>query len=455
MLDAITYQKGGSVLRMLEQYLGADVYRDGIRRYLATHAYANTVTSDLWDALESVSGRPVGEIMATWILQGGHPVVTVDDGGLSQAPFSFGPPSGASAIGERWEIPVLTRSIAGGDAVTQLLGDTSIGLGVSAPAVVNAGGSGVYRTSYDGSSLESISSSLGALTEIERAVLVSDTRALALAGRRSVADVLTLAAGLGVVVEPSPWATVVEFLCTLDRIAPDDVRPALRSKAHDLLSPVLAQTGWDPSEREDGRTGFVRASLILGLGRVAEDADVRAEAASRFDSGVVEGDTADAVIAVVAAMNRPGDRDEMLRRFQEAKDPQSAARYRLGVASIADRELAVATFRACFELFRSQDAPRVIAQLVRNPTGGRAVWEALAESWDATVARVTPLMQFTLGAGLPALIDDRRFAERVLAFHEANPVPTGQQRIKQSLERMMNGVAFAERARPTLADALA
>jgi puromycin-sensitive aminopeptidase len=41
------------------------------------HSYANTVTTDLWDALEEVSGQPVRDVMNTWILQGGHPLVSL------------------------------------------------------------------------------------------------------------------------------------------------------------------------------------------------------------------------------------------------------------------------------------------------------------------------------------------------------------------------------------------
>ena len=77
MFDVLTYEKGGGVLRMLEQYLGADVFRDGVRPYLKAHAYANTVTTDLWDALEEASGEPVRDMMDTWILQGGHPLVSL------------------------------------------------------------------------------------------------------------------------------------------------------------------------------------------------------------------------------------------------------------------------------------------------------------------------------------------------------------------------------------------
>ena len=52
MFDVLTYEKGCGVLRMLEQHIGAEVFRDGVRTYLKAHAYGNTVTSDLWDALE-------------------------------------------------------------------------------------------------------------------------------------------------------------------------------------------------------------------------------------------------------------------------------------------------------------------------------------------------------------------------------------------------------------------
>ncbi len=77
MFDLLTYEKGCGVLRMLEQHIGPEVFRDGVRSYLKTHAYANTVTSDLWDALEAASGAPVRDMMNTFILQGGHPLVSL------------------------------------------------------------------------------------------------------------------------------------------------------------------------------------------------------------------------------------------------------------------------------------------------------------------------------------------------------------------------------------------
>jgi puromycin-sensitive aminopeptidase len=93
MFDVLTYQKGGALLRMLEQYLGAERFRQGVSHYLALHSYANTETNDLWDAIEATSGEPVRRIMDSWIWQPGYPLVSaaVVDGSLElrQRRFRF------------------------------------------------------------------------------------------------------------------------------------------------------------------------------------------------------------------------------------------------------------------------------------------------------------------------------------------------------------------------------
>lgn len=71
--DLITYEKGASVVRMIERYLGAETFRSGVRRYIREHAESNTVAADLWDALSEASGQDVGRIVRPWIEQAGFP----------------------------------------------------------------------------------------------------------------------------------------------------------------------------------------------------------------------------------------------------------------------------------------------------------------------------------------------------------------------------------------------
>jgi puromycin-sensitive aminopeptidase len=450
MADPITYQKGGSVLKMLETYLGADTFRDGIRRYLGEHAYANTVTTDLWAALEAVSGEPVGEIMDSWIFQGGHPVVTVGDGTIAQSPFVLSPAVGPSSIGGPWRVPVRSRPLDGGPTQRQLLDAPSAALASTQPAFVNAGGAGFYRTSYEPAQLAAVVANLGVLSEVERAVLLGDTWALARAGERSIADMLALAAGLGTEVEPSCWDAVDRTLDFLDRAVAGEDRPALAARTAALLGPVFARLGWDAAAGEDERAQVLRATLVRRLGTTGEDPAVRTEAAARFDSGVVEGDLADAIVAVVNRMRRPGDFEEMRRRFHDAKDPQTEERYRQGLAGVADEALCLQLFDTCFDEFRMQDAPIVIARLMGNRVGGRAVWEAVSTKWDELLARIPEPMQFVLAVGLIFQVTDAPYAERVVAFHRGHTLGPNQPRVEQALEYLVASARLADRERPTL-----
>jgi puromycin-sensitive aminopeptidase len=112
MFDLLTYEKGGSVLRMLEQYLSGDVFRDGVRLYLERHRFGNAETTDLWKALGDASRLPIPEVMNGWIFRPGYPLVVVEPEGtgvkLSQRRFTYLPHEGADA--ERWQIPLRLRA---------------------------------------------------------------------------------------------------------------------------------------------------------------------------------------------------------------------------------------------------------------------------------------------------------------------------------------------------------
>ena len=75
--DLITYEKGAAVVRMVEHYLGADTFRDGVRRYIQRHRESNAVAADLWRALGEASGTDVARLAQSWIGQAGFPLVTL------------------------------------------------------------------------------------------------------------------------------------------------------------------------------------------------------------------------------------------------------------------------------------------------------------------------------------------------------------------------------------------
>ena len=451
MFDLLTYEKGGSVLRMLEQYLGPDIFRDGIRRYLTKHAYANTVTTDLWDALEAASDQPVREMMNTWILQGGHPLVTYADGTLSQKPFSYGDGHGGpSAIGSSWMTPVLTRSANGGPVTRRLLGDATETLVADGPVVVNAGGWGVFRTRYGSAELAALAGSLDKLDEIERTVLVADSWAALYANQIGWEDFLSLARGLTNQDEPATWATIAQTFDFASRATSGEQRAKVAAAAREIFAPQFARLGWDPRSDESELAPQVRAIALAILGTLGEDLKIQAEAVRRFDDAHLDGDTARAVLRIAAHVQRPGDYETFLTRYREAANPQDKQRYQWGLADFSDETVALDAAEKCFSEFRGQDAPIVLGLLTRNAVSGPAVWRYIASRWDEAIAKFPPNVHSRMANGVITFIADRQFAAEVETFLRSHLIAGEERTFEQLIERMHIGLDFTDALRTQL-----
>jgi len=462
MFDVLTYQKGGSVLRMLEQFIGPEVFRAGIHDYLTTHAYGNTETADLWDALERASGRDVRTIMSTWIDQGGYPLVTVDDqGALAQAPFSYaGAPGGA--IGAAWQVPVLHRSLDGDGAAPALLeGGGSAGpVGDAADLVVNAGGSGYYRVAYPTDHLVRLAARMDDLAPLERYNLVSDTWAAALSGHGPAADLFRLARALrdGGEQDPSVWSVILGAVGMADRVVPDGDRVLLAEAVRARLAPLLADLGWEPRAGEGERTPALRAGVLRTLGTTGADPAVQAEASRRFAASAAEPlhpDTASAVLDVVAVSGGGAEYEAFLERYRTAATPQEEDRYLYALASFEDRPSAERTFALSVTEVRTQDAPFVIQRLLANRVAGPDAWADVRDAWDVLGERLPAHLVPRMLDGVRLLCSSPALADEVTAFIRSRPPTAGPRTVDQTLERLAVNVAFGQREGAGLAAGLA
>ncbi len=459
MFDTLTYEKGGSVLRMLEQYLSPEVFRDGVRRYIEAHAYGNTVTRDLWAALEQVSGEPIGEVADSWILQGGHPVVEVGEQTISQAPFAYlaEPPAGESSIGDRWMVPVLARWL--GDAEERdsrlLLAEVSAALPSAAGAgvpIVNAGGWGVYRVDYRAEHRARLGSALPSLSTLERFNLLADTWALVLAQRAELRELLLLAGQLGEEEEPEPYRVVVSALRLCERTGADGGRPLVGAAARALLGPRAASVGWDPRAEDTERTPKLRALLLETLGTTGTTEGVRAEALRRFDAwrsglGTIDADIESAVLAVVADQSREGDFDAMLERYRHPADPQDERRHLMALGSFADVGLCLRAFDLALGEVRRQDGPFLVRALLANRVGGPAVWERVKAEWARLLDLFPDVVHHAMISSVQTMCQDPELAQDVSSFLTAHPLVVGQRSVLQTLEQLAVNVRFAARMR--------
>ena len=468
----ITYIKGPAVLWMIEQYIGHDRFRDGVRRYLTANAYGNAETTDLWDALEAENPDvPLRAVMDSWVFQSGYPIVaatTPSAGGgaveLTQERFSYLPAGEGTdpATRPRWLVPILAAPVGNRSEVTRLLlSDTPLRLaGGTSPLLVNAGGTGFYRVGHDAALCALLLEHLGQLDPIERLGLDGDLWAAVLAGVTGLGEFLASLAHFAGEDDPYIWTVLTTALRTIDLVAPQEDRALLGSHTRSLLAPELARLGWEPSPGEGEKAPVLRATLISALGTFGEDEGVLARARELFAADQsatreLDADIAGAVLATVAWHARREDFDGIVGRSRHPRSPLDERRFRGALASLTDPGYASEVHELCRGEMRSQDAPYLLSVMLGQRAIGPVTWEFISSNYEELAGRYpeNSLYRMLEGmAGLAELDDEGRpvYTGAVRSFVEAT-FSGGQKRLlDQTVEHLEVNVRLATTARTTL-----
>ena len=483
MIDILTYEKGAAVVRMLEQYLGADEFRDGIRAYLSANAYGNTETTDLWDAIEEATGEPVRRIMDSWIFQGGFPVIDVDlvnDGRtlrLTQERFGYAGDLGEGEPEEvvdpvdrtaesepLWAVPLIfSQCTTVGDVVTfekVLLDTPAIDIDLVEPVewlLVNTEGTGFYRARYAPDLLAAlVAHAQRDLSPIERYGLVDDQWAGVLAGDRSAHSFLELAEAFADETDLSVWQRLIGGLTALDRIVDGKAREALQGRVRALVGPALDRIGLEPVTDESDRDRALRGVLFEALGVLGADAGTRDRARELLDGDTPSGDPAlvAASVNVVAASGTAGEFDRFVARMEAATTPQEEQRYLGALADFPDPELVRRLLAMSItDQVRTQNAALLLRRALMNREHGELAWTFVTDEWDTVNERfpsnsIARMLEGVRSLSAPSV------APRVFAFFEDHEVPQGDKILAQHLERLEVNVALRDREGEALAEEL-
>jgi aminopeptidase N len=452
MFDTLTYTKGGAVLRMLQQYLGPDRFRDGIRRYLHAHAHANTETHDLWDALEEETGEPVRRIMDAWIFQGGYPQITVTQADglahLTQAQYR----ADGTTTDTTWPVPLAVRQ--GADVRWLLLeaDGADVAIEGEAPLVVNADGASFARVWYADADLRGrlAASALTELTPIERQAFVDDAWAAVVGGHANAVDFIELAKGFTDETELTVWQAIVTGLAWCDRCVDSDPRDRFRDEVRALVRPAVDRLGWEPSEGESDLQRTLRGTLIQTLAVTGDDPEAQAQARElereARAGGRVDAALAAAAVEIVAATGGPDDYATYRARVDDASTPQEEHRYLYALARFRDDALMDRTLEASFtDEMRSQDAPFLLARALTNRDQAARVWRYVSEHWELANERFASSNMIALASGV-RFVTDPDLAVEIQAFFDSHPVPQAALTLQQILERQRVAVALRARA---------
>jgi len=454
--DDITYQKGAAVIRMLEAYVGEDHFRDGVRRYIAAHAYGNTVTNDLWREIDPVSpGRPITDIAHDFTLQAGVPLVTEVAASCRQGRASvtleqgrFGVDATSRALAT-WHAPVDVAVLGGGSgqAIVAAPHPSTLALDGCGPAVLNAGQTAYVRSRYAPDGMRAVTGHFADLTPDDQLGLLIDTKALAYVGDAPMADYLGLTRRLDAKADPIVWRRLADDLNALDRLydgLPGQAR--FRAYARAALSPALARFGWDAEGDESANAPLARASVLSALGELGDPAVV-AEARRRFADFLAKPQSLSAaqrrtVLAIVASQASPADWEQFHHLAQTAPSELEREEYYGLMGDSEDTALA----QKALELALSGETTATTAPAIVEHVGYRHPAMALAflsANWARISAMLEPDTRATFAPDVVSAASDPAVASALSAFADAN-IPASA---RLDTRKALSAIAYAARIR--------
>jgi puromycin-sensitive aminopeptidase len=468
--DAITYRKGASILRMLEQFIGEEQFRKGVANYLKKHSYGNTEGSDLWDALSASSGKPVAKIMDSWVYQAGHPVITVSESEvsgsvtLSQKVFKY--LAEQADPNQTWMVPVCLRfkTDEGVQTRWELLTDReqTVYLGENLEwLVANAGGHGFYRTLYSPSLAAKVTANVqSTLSAIERFNTVNDAWACAQAGLSTAGEYLNIIKLFSTETDPNVWSIISGSLSRLKDLLPASNHAAFEQMVCDLARPSLERLGYAARTTDTVQDRQLRGTIISLLGTTGGDKTVQAKADELFSAykaqkDLVAADVVPAVVRLVAHTGDHADYQDFRQLHAGTNNPQEAVRYLGALAAFQDRELLTKSLHALVDgTAKTQDATSLAIQLLGNPAIAAEAWSFIKANWDRMVATYPENGFITMCTGVTAL-DTPELEEDVIKFFSEHKVKGGDKAVAQSLEMLRVSVQFRQRECQALASCFA
>tara|TARA_B100000029_G_scaffold516817_1_gene635143 strand:+ start:118544 stop:121126 length:2583 start_codon:yes stop_codon:yes gene_type:complete len=458
LFDAISYSKGGSVLRMLEQFLGASVFQEGLTLYLTNNSYGNARTEHLWQALESSSGKPVTRIMDTWTSQTGYPVlrVQVDDKNilsLHQQRFKYShilQTSDDDREHALWEIPISILDAQNNVCHSSVMENESKEIHIENISQypwlkLNPEVSGFYRVLYSPEDWTKLKNPIakGHLSPSDRLEVQNDAYALSRSGHLPVDVFLDIASIYKNETDASVWSDLATNLKEIELLISE--KPYLgqyREFGKNLFSSVASEVGWTPKTNDSHLTALLR-SVVLSQSGGYGDPEAIGKAREFFNQYISNPETVPAdlrgiVFSLVAQNGDSTVYKQMWDLERETTLQEEKIRLLIAMARFSSPDILTDLLNQSIgDNVRSQDTISVIGSVANNPYGKRLAWNFLKDNWSTLDERyggggfgLMRLVSITSG-----FASDTDYKD-VESFFKSNAAPAAERSVRQSLERI-------------------
>ncbi|CAF1117408.1 unnamed protein product [Adineta steineri] len=331
IFDTISYATGSSVIRMLHDYIGDDAFRKGLHNYFKDYSYKNTVTFNLWSHLAKASGKPLIEVMSSWTLQMGYPLVTVYEEQqlnktrvikLTQQRFIADGSTDDDNL--QWTIPItiFTKSNPKSIAKEILMDKPEITITLENISEddwikLNYNSIGLYRVKYEPKTLARLNEPIAnkILSPQDRLMIQDDVAALCNAGHQSFVDYLKLLLSYKDEDNFTVWKSIASTIGNLSSLLEyTDYFDQFKKYRLNLCSSIQNRIGWDATTNENPLVAMLRPIILTLLGK-SDDQAIIDEAKYRFQQHM-SGNLIDPNIrpAVYVVVSHYGDKNSALSR---------------------------------------------------------------------------------------------------------------------------------------------
>ncbi|HJM00594.1 MAG TPA: M1 family metallopeptidase [Nitrosopumilus sp.] len=448
IFDAISYDKGGCVLRMLENYVGEPNFQKGLKKYLSDFKYKNAKGQDLWDAIGKASKMPVTKMINTWLKQPGFPLVEINQDGnnLKIKQKRYLAESNPKFSKGLWSIPLslglekeISNNLFSKKSMSLKLPKNTIGF------VANYGRKGFYRVKYD----EGILLDLKMLVDekripaIDRWAVQNDLFSLCVSGDEQVRNYLDFSDAYFDEDSYLASVNVAHNLASLYfRAFNEKFVEEIQSYAVNYFRKILSVLGWEPRGDDKHTDALLRSFTISVLGKMNDDSvtDVALIKYKKFlkSPRTLSPDLIEPICSIAAWNGNSKTFTELKKLYTNSKTMEEKLRFLGAMCGFQDKKLLQKTldFSQTSEV-RSQNMQLPIMKIAANPYGEKVLWPWLKKNWkkiNKKVGHGNPLFN-RIVASIAGVADDSMEKE-IKSFFKKNPTPGTERTQSQTLERI-------------------